>query len=218
MVAALQVELTDREREAVETRDTANAAASEAFQRGWALFRENTPRTFALAIKHFDAAVANDPGYLRAYAARAAVYQAALVRDYTVRIGEWTRSLGLKPDDVMRLVLSNVRSAAADRSSLTLQVESQLSLWRNRFEDAIAAANAAIAAAPNDPLGYEALSAAQTLNGFPAEGLKAIEMAMRLDPGYPDEYLFWRGLALFLCGGVPAGQGGAGASDGDQSW
>jgi TolB-like protein len=197
VVAALQVELTDRERQAVETRDTVNAEARAEFQRGWAMFRENTPRTFALAIKHFDAAVANDSGYLRAHAARAAVYQAALVRDFTVRIGEWTRSLGLKPDDVMRHVLSNVRSAGADRSSLTLQVESQLNLWRSNYDDAITAAEAAIAAAPNDPLGYEALSAAQTLNGLPAEGLKAIEMAMRLDPGYPDEYLFWRGLALF---------------------
>jgi len=203
VVTALKVELTERERGAVGYQHTINADARRDFQRGWALYRQNTPRTFALAIEHLDAAVQSDPDYLRAYGARAAVYQAALARDFTVRIGEWTRSLGLTPDDVMRHVLSNVRKAASAPSSLTLQVESQLSLWRNNFAQAIAAANAAISLAPNDPLGYEALSAAQTLSGDPQAGQKSIEMAMRLDPAYPDEYLFWHGLALFCAEQYP---------------
>lgn len=79
-------------------------------------------------------------------------------------------------------------------------MESQLSLWRNDFERAITAANTSITLAPNDPLGYEALSAAQTLSGDPRAGRKSIELAMRLDPAYPDEYLFWQGLALFTSG------------------
>jgi len=200
IVSALNVRLSEGEHTAVTRMDSANPRAREAFLRGWAAYRDNSPETFAQAIRHLDEAVQLDQGYLRAYAARAAVYQAALARDFTVRFGEWTRSLGVNTDDAIRNVLINLRAAARDRSALTLQVESQLALSRNDFDRALAAANEAILLAPNDPLGYEALSAASTLGGDPAAGRRAIERAMRLDPGYPNEYLFWHGLAMFSAG------------------
>ena len=66
-----------------------------------------------------------------------------------------------------------------------------------RHDDAIAEAEQAIGLDRNDPLGYEALAAALIFAGRPAEGLDRLDTAMRLDPQYPKEYFYWRGLGQF---------------------
>lgn len=70
-------------------------------------------------------------------------------------------------------------------------------VWAERYDEAIAEAERAIAVDPNNPLGYEALAATLIYRGLPEDGAEAIREAMRLDPRYPYEYLFWLGLAQF---------------------
>ena len=198
LVDALEIRLTDKERSVLSERGTTDPAALAAYQRGWALYRSNTPRAFAQALGYFTTAIELDDGFHQAYAGRAAVYQAALVRDFTVRIGEWTRSLSMKPDDVMRSLIQDMAKASERPSPLSRQVESRLSLWRNDFERAVGQAENAIQAAPNDPLGYVASSAALTLSGLPTKGMQAIKLAEKLDPETLNQYLFWEGLAAFV--------------------
>jgi rhodanese-related sulfurtransferase len=68
---------------------------------------------------------------------------------------------------------------------------------QGHHDQAVAEAKRAIAADPNNPIGYEALAATLIYSGLPEDGAEAIREAMRLDPRYPYEYLFWLGLAQF---------------------
>ncbi|MEM7101141.1 MAG: hypothetical protein AAF541_22965 [Pseudomonadota bacterium] len=197
VVNALALEITPREEDALHYLPTQNVQAHSEFQRGWALYRANTPEAYRQALVHFDRAIELDRDYAEAYAGKAAVLQSTLVRDFTVRIGEWTRTLALKPDDVMRGVLDNLNKAGERSSTLSKQVESRLSLWRGNYSEAIEQASDAISSAPNDPLGYAARSAAYSLAGQPEQGLADIDQAIKLDPGAIGEYLFWQGFAHF---------------------
>ena len=133
----------------------------------------------------------------RAHAALAAVYQGSLSRDFTSGIGEWTRSLGLAPDDILPRVKRYLRQAGEAPGPLVHQVASQLRSYQGRHDEALAEAGRGIALDENDPLGHEAMAAALIFAGRPEEGAGAIGTAMRLDPQYPHEYLFWLGLAQF---------------------
>jgi len=68
---------------------------------------------------------------------------------------------------------------------------------QGRHDQAVAEAERAIAVDLNNPIGYEALAATLIYLGRPEDGAEAIREAMRLDPRYPYEYLFWLGLAQF---------------------
>jgi len=177
--------------------ETENREAHEAFLAGWTDYRANTPEHYAAAIPHFERAIALDPEYGRAHAGLAAVYQASLSKDFTSGLGEWTRALGMRPDDILLEVGDHLAKAQLSTSPLSHQVESQLLLFQGRFADAIDEAERAIALDGNDPLGYEALAVAKIMAGEVDAGTEAIQWAMRLDPQNPQAYLFWEGLAQF---------------------
>ena len=197
IVAALSVKLTSSERKRRARRDTVSTEAHDAFLKGRIYFRRNTPEDFAKAVPYFEKAIAFDPQYGRAHAALAAVYQGSLSRDFTSGIGEWTRSLGLAPDDILPRVKRYLRQAGEAPGPLVHQVASQLRSYQGRHDEALAEAGRGIALDENDPLGHEAMAAALIFAGRPEEGAGAIGTAMRLDPQYPHEYLFWLGLAQF---------------------
>jgi rhodanese-related sulfurtransferase len=68
---------------------------------------------------------------------------------------------------------------------------------QGRHDQAVVEAKRAITVDPNNPVGYEALATTLIYLGRPEDGSAAIHEAMRLDPRYPYEYLFWLGLAQF---------------------
>lgn len=204
IVRELAVSLTGAEDSALGTGQTTSSEAHDAFLRGWVLYRKNTPEDLAAAVVQFEDAIRIDLEYGRAYAALAAVYQASLTRDFTAGLGEWTRSLGERPDDILAKVQRNLAAMQDSPSPLSVQVQSQLALYQGKFQDAVIEGRRAIALSENDPLGYEALAAALTLGGDPVSGREAIETAMRLDPNYPNEYLLWLGLAQFGTGAFDA--------------
>ena len=55
----------------------------------------------------------------------------------------------------------------------------------------------AIALDPSDSLSYADMASALVLNGRPVEAIPYLTTAMRLDPHYPPQYLYFLGLAQF---------------------
>ena len=197
IVAALALNLTAEERTLQARTETEVPKAHDAFLRGWAYFRRNTPDDYAEAVPYFKQAITLDPKYSRAYAALAAIHWASLVKDFTGRGGVWSERLGLSHEDSHLRATKYLQEAMESPTPLAHQVASSVRSIQSRHEEAVAEAMRAIEMDANDPIGYEALAAALIYAGRPAEGAKAIRKAMRLDPHYPPEYLVWLGLAEF---------------------
>src|SRR5262245_39851559 len=74
----------------------------------------------------------------------------------------------------------------------------QVYLWKKDHDRAIAQAERAVALAPNDADGYETLAEVLAWAGQPADSIKFIRQAMRLNPRYPFFYLWTLGHASYL--------------------
>ena len=191
VVSALAVELTHDEQVRVSRRGTDNAAAYDAFLKGWQHYQKQTPEEFVAAIVDFKRATALDPNYGRAYAAAAATYWDVFTRS-------WERRIGLqKNHEAMFFAGDYLRKAMHDPTPLAHQVASAMALQDRRYDEAVAEATAAVGDDPNDPDGYVALAAVLSFTGKPAKALELVERAMRLNPHYPPRYLYQRGLAEF---------------------
>jgi tetratricopeptide (TPR) repeat protein len=73
-------------------------------------------------------------------------------------------------------------------------------LWKKQYDQAIAEAERAVALDPNFANGYMTLGGILALAGRPEEGIELIKKAMRLDPHYPDMYVFSLSIAYRLAG------------------
>jgi adenylate cyclase len=198
IVTALAVRLTGEEQRRAARAETDNPQAYDAFLRGWAYYRRNTPDDLARAVPHLEEAIALDPGYSRAHAALAAVYSADTEHSLPSGTGEWvTARLGLTVTELTRRENHHLGEALKDPVPLAYQVASRRATWQGRHEQAIAEAERAIVLDANDPVGYEAMAVALIYAGQPAKGAEVIGRAMRLDPHDTHEYLYWLGLAQF---------------------
>jgi rhodanese-related sulfurtransferase/Flp pilus assembly protein TadD len=171
--------------------------AYDAFLRGWAYYRRNTPEDYAEAVPYFERAITLDPKYGRAYAALAAIHWTSLAKHDTSKEVLWAERLGFTPSALRLQAVQYMQKALEDPVPLTHQVASSMRSFQGRHEEAIAEAELAVELDANDPIGYEALATALIYAGRPAEGAEAIRRAMRLDPHYPSEYLVWLGVAQF---------------------
>jgi adenylate cyclase len=196
IVTALAVRLTGEEQSREARTETDSPQAYDAFLRGWAYYRRSTPADLAKAIPHLEEAIALDPNYGRAHAALAAVYSADLERSFSSGTGEWI-GLPLTAEEERQREMHHLREALKDPVPLAYQVASRQATWQGRHQQAIAEAERAITLDANDPVGYEAMAVALIYAGRPAEGAEMIGTAMRLDPRYTHEYLYWLGLAQF---------------------
>ena len=197
IVAALSVNLTARDRALQARVETEVPEAHDAFLRGWAYYRRNTPDDMAEAIPYFEQAIALDPDYTRAHAALAAIHWASVTKNRTGRGGFWPERLGLSHEASRQRVNEHLEKALGDPVPLTLQIASSVRSFQGRHEAAVAEAERAVELDGNDPVGYEALATALIYGGRPVEAADAIRKAMRLDPHYPSEFLVWLGLAQF---------------------
>jgi TolB-like protein len=179
IVAALALNLSEGEQQAIAQGHTRNIDAREAFQRGWELYLRFTPEDNAKAVAHLEQAVELDPAYGRAYAALGLVY----VRGCQWR---WSESLGMSGGDAFRLARSNLAESENHPSSLTKVASSQIHLYNHRPEAAFTEAARAIALDPNDPEAYVAMGLATITGGRPEAGLEFVETALRLNPGHPN--------------------------------
>jgi TolB-like protein/class 3 adenylate cyclase/tetratricopeptide (TPR) repeat protein len=191
VVSALSVELTKDEQERVSRRGTGDAAAYDAFLKGWQHYQKQTPEDFVAAIGDFKRAAALDPNYGRAYAALAATYWEVFTRIWELRIG-------LQKNHEAEFFASEyLGKAMREPTSLAHQVASAMALQNRRYDEALAEATAAVADDPNDADGYVTLAAVLSFTGKPAEALELVERAIRLNPLYPPRYLYQRALAEF---------------------
>jgi adenylate cyclase len=195
IVTALELNLTKAEWSV--GRGTTSPDAHDAFLRGWAHFRRNTPEAFAKAVPYFEQAIEYDPNYSLAHAALATVYWKVLDKSWSTRNDAWVAFQKISWEEAGERYAENVRRAMEDPGALAYQALAFKFTMQGRHEEAIAEARRAIEVDPNNPVGYEALAATLIYSGQPEHGAEAIQEAMRLDPRYPYEYLFWLGLAQF---------------------
>ncbi|MEE8226812.1 MAG: tetratricopeptide repeat protein, partial [Kiloniellales bacterium] len=188
IVTALAVNLTAGERERQARKETDSPEAYDAFLRGWARYRLFTPEDFAKSVPYFEQAIQLDPNYGRAHAALATVYWESWLKD-------WVKSLGMSHTEAKTKTRRHLEEALKDPTPLAHRIAARMRITAERWDEAIAEAERAIALGANDPDGYVAMSKVLVRAGRPAEGLEFIETAMRLDP--QTDYLYRLGEAQF---------------------
>jgi TolB-like protein/DNA-binding SARP family transcriptional activator/cytochrome c-type biogenesis protein CcmH/NrfG len=193
IVAALALNLSEREQQAIAQGHTRNIEAREAFQIGWEHYLRFTAEDNATAVAHLEQAVELDPTYGRAYAALGLVY----VRGCQWR---WSESLGMSGNAAFGLARSYLAESENHPSSLTKVAASQIHLYDQRHEAAFTEAARAIALDPNDPEAHVAMGLATITGGRPEAGLEFVETALRLNPGHPNYYVLAHGMAYFAMG------------------
>jgi TolB-like protein len=195
IVTALELNLSQAEQSA--DRGTKSAEAHDAFLRGWSHYRRNTPESFAKAVPYFEQAIELDPNYSLAHAALATVYWKVLDKSWSTRNDAWAAFQKLSWEEAGERFAENISRAMENPGALAHQAMAYKYSMQGRHDLAVAEAERAIEVDPNNPIGYEALAATLIYNGKPQDAVEAIREAMRLDPRYPYEYLFWLGLAQF---------------------
>jgi TolB-like protein/DNA-binding winged helix-turn-helix (wHTH) protein/thioredoxin-like negative regulator of GroEL len=196
IVSALSVNITEIEKAYAEFQETHKHSTYEAFLKGWAAYRLETPESFAEAIKHFESAVKEDPAYGRALAALAAVYWDAYQK-------LWYRRLGMSPRSlVWQRANEYLERSMVAPTPLAHKIASAMLMTNRRFDEATTEARRAIAIDTNDPLGYIALADILIYTGTPENAEPLVRKAMRLDPQDQNSYLFPLGKAQLVKGDV----------------
>jgi adenylate cyclase len=188
IVTALAVSLTTGEQERQVKKETDSLGAYDAFLRGWTYYRLHTPDDFAKAIPYFESAIKLDPNFGRAHAALAAVYWEGLS-------SLWAKSIGVSNNEAYEKARRHLEEALKHPTPLAYRMAAKMNDHGGRWDEAMTEAKRAIALDANDPDGYVALGRLLVKVGSPAEGLKFIETAMRLDPR--SDYLYQLGYAQF---------------------
>jgi TolB-like protein/class 3 adenylate cyclase/cytochrome c-type biogenesis protein CcmH/NrfG len=188
IVEALAVELTAGEEDQVARKETGSPEAYDAFLKGWASYRRQTPEDLARAVPYFEEAITLDPNYSRAHAALAAVYRTGAL---------WYKSLGLSSyGEAMQKAKEHLDQAMKDPTALAHWVASEIYRSEGEYEEAIVEATRAISLDANDPLGHDAMAQALMWAGRPEEGVDFAKKAVRLDPRMP-RYLVTLGAVQF---------------------
>jgi tetratricopeptide (TPR) repeat protein len=99
-------------------------------------------------------------------------------------------------------MMANIYLAEAmqDPTPLAHWIASDIKRAGRRYQEAITEATRAIALDSNDPIGYYAMASALIWAGNPVEGAEFIKKAMRLNPHFPPDYLYFLGKAQFFMG------------------
>jgi TolB-like protein/predicted Zn-dependent protease len=179
IVTTLQLQLSVQEQGVLVRKTTENLEAYDAFLRGLPYFYRFTREGNAQARQLFEHAVALDPTYAEAY-----VYLAATYRD------EWVNGWGQGPQALERAFeLAHKALALDDTLPWAHALLSWIYLDKQQPEEALAAAEQAIALAPSFADSYVVQGSILSRVGRLEEGLRSLEKAMRLNPRPPAWYL-----------------------------
>ena len=190
IVAALAVSLTSEEDVLQAKRSTDSTEAHDAFLQGWAHYILGMRADLARAKPFFEEAIRLDPDYARAHAALAAVY-------WDVYVNDWAMELGILSFDAEDGWIEHMELAMKVPNALAHTLQSRVLVSQSRYQEAVVEAEKADALDTNDATAHAALANALILADRPAEGLRFIQDAMRLDPYYPPSYLMTLGAAQF---------------------
>ncbi len=175
---------------AEEAGGTNNAAAYDAWLRGWDLRERDSIDDFVKATDYFKQALALDPNFGAADAALAMIYWDANQ--------ERQRALGLSSwDETNAKLLEHLEAAAKHPSTDYYGMLAQLLVRQQKSDEAIAALQKAIALNPSESWIYIDMSQALTFNGRAADGLAFLDSALRVDPGWDPWRYYLQGLAYF---------------------
>jgi adenylate cyclase len=176
IATALTLRLVEGQQAAKIAGGTSNAAAYEAYLRGRELELRESPEDWVEAVRRYEQALALDSTFGNAAAALAWIYREA----------QWTearsKELGLTVDEARNKADAYFGQAAQNPSPMYYRILTARLNMQQRSDEAIAAAERAIALDASDPANYESLSIAMTLNGRAADGLGYLNAATRVDP------------------------------------
>lgn len=196
IVKALSVNLTDIETVYAEFQETHYPVAYEEYLKGWAAYRQGTPKSYSLAIPHFEKAIREDPSYGRALAALATVYWESYQK-------LWYRRIGVSPNSrIWQLANEYLDKSMVAPTPLAHKIASAMLTENRRYDEATAEAKRAIALDPNDPLGYMALADVLIFTGHAVQAEELIRRSIRLDPQGTSSYLLVLGKAQLASGKV----------------
>jgi TolB-like protein/thioredoxin-like negative regulator of GroEL len=191
IVAALAVKLTSDEKGRVTNTGTENVAAYDSFLQGRDHYHRQTRDDTAKAVASLKKAIELDPNYGQAHAMLAVAYSAAAKRG-------WARYLGWPDADF--LAKEHLRLAMQNPTASVHRSAAWIHAWKFEHEEAIAEAERAIALEPNNAHSYHAMGGALIYAGRSEEAIDCYKKAMRLNPHYPEQYLWFLGLAQFCVG------------------
>jgi class 3 adenylate cyclase/TolB-like protein len=186
---ALKLRLVASQHAADVAGGTSNPVAYETFLRGLELEYRGAPEDWAKAVTLYQQAVALDPNFGRATAQIAWVYWNASGQDAV------QKALGLSYDDVYAKANAFLAEAEKHPSPRYYQIRADRLMYAHKSDEAVAAAERAIALDPSDPDGYTQMSAALIFNGRPAEALEYLDKTMQVEPGWTPWRRYLSGLA-----------------------
>lgn len=191
IVRTLRVEVREAEFARIMRIPTENLNAWESLYRGLEYGRRGGKSSNAKARQMFERAIELDPGFSVAYAALGWTH-----------LLEWLFYWSQDPQTMERAFELAQKAIELDDSSADpYPLMGMVYLWKDRqHEQAIAAAEKAIALDPNYALGYSILAEILNFAGRSEEVLGLMEKAMRLNPRYPARYLFFLGNAQYQVG------------------
>ncbi len=186
---AVKVDATERERAL--RKDTESLEAYDYYLQGRDRFPAWSKEENAQAKRYFEKAIELDPRFSRAY-----TYLAGL------HVNDWRWGWSDAPEDSRRLSLEFAQRASAldptdSRSHWILGI---VYLQERQFDRAMAEYERALALNPNDVDFRMEMAEALVFVGRHEEGIELMKRTMRLNPIYPDWYLWDLGWAYYFMG------------------
>lgn len=188
IVSALEVKLTEQERERLSKSYTDNIEAYDNFLHGWQRYWEYSKEGNEQAREYFNKAIELDENFARAYANLALTYSyeaftgAATDREYTLQQAKKFADKAIELDDSLPQVHWAVGFTA---------------LVARDYKSALAEAEKTIALDPNYADGYGLLATTLNYAAKPKLALNYMKKAMRLNPRHSYPYMMIIGEIYF---------------------
>jgi adenylate cyclase len=191
IVDALKVTLSPAEKARLAGGEARNVEAYDFFMRGREFLYEEIKNRekFEQAKNFFMKALELDPSYSLAYAGLSWAYEF----DYFNR---WSDNA----DGSLRLAKENADKAVEKdpKEPLARVLAAMAAMQENDLDRARSEVETALVLNPNFALAYNALGDIHNLLGRPQDAIPAFERAMRLDPAWSQQYLYFLGTAYLL--------------------
>jgi len=178
IVAALAVNLSEKEEQYISLQETDNIDAYNAFLKGYDTISRYDPESIRKGYFYFKEAIELDPNYWRAYAGLAE----SLIK-ITNSAPLLQLELGLSTVEARLMTRHNLELSMNQPTDISYRNLSRMACIKRQFEKGLALAEKAISIDPEHSRNYNLLSAALSANDRPEEAVKYAKKAIMLDRG-----------------------------------